>query len=90
MGKLLITCNIPKSVCSARKNNKCILGIQCKKIIDKCIGCKRIENDYCKLYVIPEIKWRLGDCPSATHIQKQTSLSEKRRVGQQKQKRKLI
>ena len=42
-----------------------------KPIIDKCEGCERIvEEDgekYCKTYVNPEAKWRLGICNFATH-----------------------
>jgi hypothetical protein len=42
-----------------------------KPIIDKCEGCERIvEEDgvkYCKTFVNPEAKWRLGICNFATH-----------------------
>lgn len=40
-------------------------------IIDKCEGCDRVvgENDvnYCKTYVNPAAKWRIGYCNFATH-----------------------
>ena len=40
-------------------------------VIDKCEGCERIvEEDsvsYCKTYVNPAAKWRLGICNFATH-----------------------
>ncbi len=40
-------------------------------VIEKCEGCERIvEKDsvrYCKVYVKPEAKWRLGMCNFATH-----------------------
>jgi len=40
-------------------------------VIDKCEGCERIvEEDgvnYCRTYVKPEAKWRLGICNFATH-----------------------
>lgn len=40
-------------------------------VIDKCDGCDRIveENstNYCKTYVNPAAKWRLGICNFATH-----------------------
>ncbi len=42
-----------------------------KPVIDKCEGCERIvEEDggqYCKTYVNPEAKWRIGICNFATH-----------------------
>jgi Family of unknown function (DUF6811) len=41
-------------------------------VVEKCIGCDRIveENDvkYCRTYLNPEAKWRLGICNFATHI----------------------
>jgi len=42
-----------------------------KAVVDKCEGCERvIEEDgsrYCKTYVNPEAKWKLGICNFATH-----------------------
>lgn len=42
-----------------------------KPVVDQCEGCERIvEEDganYCKTYVNPEAKWRLGICNFATH-----------------------
>ncbi len=40
-------------------------------IIEKCEGCERIVEDsgkqFCKSYISPEAKWRLGICNFATH-----------------------
>lgn len=40
-------------------------------VIEKCDGCARIvEQDggqYCKSYLFPEAKWKLGMCNFATH-----------------------
>ncbi len=40
-------------------------------VIEACEGCERIveENDvkYCKTYINPAAKWRLGICNFATH-----------------------
>lgn len=40
-------------------------------IVDECEGCERIvEEDgtkYCKTYLYPSAKWRLGICNFATH-----------------------
>ena len=40
-------------------------------IIEQCGGCDRIveenSNQYCKTYVNPAAKWRLGICNFATH-----------------------
>ena len=90
-------CKIPKEFCSLRdKDGYCSLGYECHPVIDKCMqgedgqSCKRIENGYCKVYIFPEAKWRVGNCPMATHLEK-SELSKKDqikvRVGQQKQKR---
>lgn len=42
-----------------------------KQIIEQCEGCERIiavENSkFCKTYINPEAKWRLGICNFATH-----------------------
>jgi hypothetical protein len=42
-----------------------------RTIIDKCTGCERIieENGslFCKTFMQPEAKWRLGICNFATH-----------------------
>jgi len=80
-------CNIPKNSCTARKNGYCLLGIECLPIIDKCEGCAKIENGYCKMYINPAAKWKLGICPGATHVKKETKEERRRRLGQQKQKR---
>ena len=40
-------------------------------VIDKCEGCGRVveqeEVHYCKSYLYPEAKWKLGFCNFATH-----------------------
>lgn len=42
-----------------------------RPIIDKCAGCERIVEEsgaqYCKTFILPEAKWRLGICNFATH-----------------------
>jgi hypothetical protein len=42
-----------------------------KSVIDKCVGCERIVDEsgvqFCKTYMQPEAKWRLGICNFATH-----------------------
>lgn len=90
-------CTIPKTVCSLRdKDGYCSLGYECHPVIDKCLNgeggasCERIENGYCKVYIFPEVKWRGGNCPMATHLKKkELNIKEqnKIRVGQQKQRR---
>jgi hypothetical protein len=59
-------------------------------IVDKCTGCENVEEDKCRIWAAPAAKWRLGICPSATHVKLEggpTSV-QKVRVGQQKQKKK--
>ena len=60
-----------------------------KPVVDQCVGCSNIDGDFCRIWVSPETKWRLGTCPSATHVKAETNEHEQKvRVGQQKQKKK--
>ena len=47
--------------------------------IDKCEGCGRTveveSTKYCKSYVNPEAKWRLGICNFATHVKPEIAVS---------------
>lgn len=51
-------------------------------IIDKCEGCGRIvvqeEVQYCKSYLIPAAKWRLGLCNFATHVKPEINIIKTR------------
>ena len=42
-----------------------------KPVVDKCEGCERIVEEsgtqFCKTFVNPEAKWKLGICNFATH-----------------------
>lgn len=70
-------------------------------IIDRCytteadgtvMKCRKVVDDFCSAFVSPAAKWRLGDCPLADDFLKtknEKKTSEKIRIGQQKQKRKL-
>jgi hypothetical protein len=58
-------------------------------IVKQCTGCENIEGDVCRIWASPAAKWRLGGCPSATHVKPEIKgPEEKVRVGQQKQKKK--
>ncbi len=59
-----------------------------KPIIEKCRGCENVEGDFCRIWLSPEAKWRLGRCHSATHVKAEIKTPEQKvRVGQQKQKK---
>lgn len=63
--------------------------LQKSPIVKQCNGCDNIEGDVCRIWVSPAAKWRLGVCPSATHVKTEIKgTEEKVRVGQQKQKKK--
>jgi len=66
------------------------LNIPKKKIVEKCIGCTKVqEDDFCFSYYSPETIWRIGNCPLATYISKSSDQEQQKiRVGQQKQKKK--
>lgn len=53
-------------------------------------ACDRIENGKCLAYIYPGLKWREGlfsACPLATHYDETIVVKTKKRVGQQKQKK---
>ncbi len=43
-----------------------------RPIIEKCEGCERIVEDagtqFCRSYLQPEAKWRIGICNFASHV----------------------
>ena len=47
-------------------------GGQCLSIIDPCAGCGQIEQfaqtQYCKVFAEPSMKWSMGSCNMATHV----------------------
>ena len=57
-------------------------------IINKCEGCGRVDGNFCKAYLYPDKKWRLGNCNFATHMKTETEKKGKIRIGQQKGKKK--
>ena len=62
-------CEILKTCQQRSDEGMCKLSIMCLPIIDKCEGCNRSENNYCKVCSAPEVKWRVNKtCPMATHI----------------------
>jgi hypothetical protein len=63
--------------------------LQKSPIVKQCTGCENIEGNECRIWASPAAKWRLGVCPSATHVKPEIKgADEKVRVGQQKQKKK--
>lgn len=86
---LHLKCTIPKEICWQRDDNGyCKVGILCQKIVEKCNGCDRIDNGYCRAYINPSVKWRSGrQCPLASHMSTLIKEEGKHRVGQQKQKK---
>lgn len=45
-------------------------------IVEKCKECKNVssgfdEFDVCRIFLIPSSKWRIGNCPMATHVEKE-------------------
>ena len=51
--------------------------IERSPIIDKCIGCEKVlPNGSCNAYIYPVVKWKNGNCPLASHLQKRTQAKE--------------
>jgi hypothetical protein len=55
-----------------------------------CEGCGRVDvedKSVCMVYAFPATRWRLGNCPLATHVKAAIkAVRTKVRVGQQKQR----
>lgn len=53
-----------------------------KPITEKCEGCERIvdveTNKFCKTYIDPEAKWRLGICNFASHVKPEIEVQKVR------------
>ena len=51
-------------------------------VVEKCSGCDRIVEDngnqYCRTYLQPEAKWRLGICNFATHVKPEIKVAKVR------------
>jgi hypothetical protein len=72
-----------------------IQGVPLKLIHERCKGCKEIikfdgfEGDYCSVYPNPKVFWTRGGCPLSADVADATDNDQiKKRVGQQKQKKK--
>jgi hypothetical protein len=55
-----------------------------------CEGCNRVapeDHSRCTVYINPDVIWRRGNCPLASHIKVESAKKSKVRVGQQKQKK---
>ena len=79
-----------KKINALRKNKKPLVE-QCRVVKDNivrqvCVWADT-ENNVCKIYAFPEAKWRLGPCVMATHIDRVKHSVVKKRVGQQKHKK---
>ena len=62
--------------------------LQKNPIVKQCHGCENIEGEFCRTWASPAAKWRVGVCPSATHVKPEVKAqAQKVRVGQQKQKK---
>jgi len=64
--------------------------IEDEKVVETKV-CDNVDGEKCKVYAFPDAKWRLGNCVKATHIETEAeqAQSAKKRVGQQKQKKKV-
>lgn len=55
--------------------------------VEQCEGCKSDKVDFCECYAFPKAKWLNGNCVRASHLAPELLEEEKKRIGQQKQKR---
>jgi len=63
--------------------------IEDEKVVETKV-CEYVNGKVCKVYAFPESKWRIGNCVMATHVESEAEKKQgvKKRVGQQKQKKK--
>lgn len=66
-----------------------MMQLERQPVVQQCEGCNNIDEGLCKKWVSPAAKWRIGICPSASHVKVDAHENgQKVRVGQQKQKKK--
>jgi len=68
----MLACVVDKPICAFRRDNMCIREEHCEPIGIQCQGCKRVLPNlgtfYCVSYPVPQVHWRRGNCPLASHI----------------------
>ncbi len=63
----------PGTPCTHMGKNGCTYGGgECTPVIDKCEGCKNIQEidggKFCEVYAEPDHMWLNDTCPMATHV----------------------
>ncbi len=57
-------------------------NIQCKPIVEDCTDCNNVVEvngiKVCKIYPDPEMRWMVGSCPLATHVEHKWSETGKK------------
>jgi len=82
-------CEILKTCVQRSDEGVCKISTMCLAVIDKCKGCARVENNYCKVCASPETKWRVNKtCPMATHIE--AEIKEVKKVNPLKQSKQAM
>jgi len=63
MSRKVYPCPLGKAVsdCGNMRNGVC--RFRCQPILPQCDGCDKIENGYCRKYVVPSARWHNGFCP---------------------------
>jgi len=72
----MLSCVTIKSgkACIFMKKGGCSYnGGKCHPVVERCTGCANIEElttgRFCRIFAEPSVKWNLGKCGMATHIQ---------------------
>jgi len=60
--------------CSFMSKQGCTFnGGTCHPVVEQCEGCQKVldlpTGKFCMIFPDPAIKWRLGTCSMATHVQ---------------------
>ena len=59
-----------------------------QEIVEKCIGCVRVDGEVCSVYLSPAAKWRNQNCPMATNLIPE-KVKEKKKVNPIKHSKRL-
>ena len=71
MSRKVYPCPLGKAVsdCGNMRNGVC--RFRCQPILPQCDGCDKIENGYCRKYLVPFARWRNGSCPDHTLLREE-------------------
>lgn len=76
----------PGTECTFMKQHGCGFGAApsetCQPVVAQCDGCDNVQEwptgKYCSMYAAPAIKWTVGICNMASHVQVEKKTTDKK------------